>query len=154
MRLEVSQSVAAPPQVVWDVLVSWEQQPEWMLDAKDVEVVTPYREGEGVTIRVPTNLLGVTVEDVMRVTAWREPELLEVEHLGRLIRGSGAFKLQPEEHGRTRLVWDERIVPPLGRLGEWGASTLVEPIIRRIFQRSLRNLAGLAEDEAARRGAP
>jgi uncharacterized membrane protein len=69
VRLEVSVEAAAPPQVVWDVLTHWERQSEWMLDAKSVEVLTPQREGVGVTIRCPTNLLGVTVEDVMRVTA-------------------------------------------------------------------------------------
>lgn len=150
MRLEVSRDVAAPRAVVWEQLVDWERQSEWMLDAKAVEVVSPHREGQGVTIRVPTNLLGVTVEDVMRVTRWEEPRLLEVQHLGRLIRGSGAFVLESLGAESTRLEWWEQIDPPLGRLGEAGAS-MIRPILRRIFGRSLGNLAQLAEAEAARR---
>lgn len=149
MRLEVSVEAAAPRQVVWDVLTAWERQSEWMLDAKSVEVLTPEREGVGVTIRCPTNLLGVTVEDVMRVTAWSEPDLLEVTHLGRIITGSGAFDLVPLAADRTRIDWWEEVDPPLGALGEWGASTLVLPILRRIFTRSLTNLAALAEQAAA-----
>ena len=70
MRLEVDVVSAAPRQVVWDVLTDWERQSEWMLDAKAVHVLTPERTGEGVTIRCPTNLMGFTVQDVMRVTGW------------------------------------------------------------------------------------
>lgn len=151
MRLEVSVPVAAPRQHVWGVLTHWERQPEWMLDAKSVEVLTPAREGVGVTIRCPTNLLGITVEDVMRVTGWDEPSRLEVTHLGRIITGSGAFELDDTSAATTRIDWWEEVDPPLGALGEWGASTFVLPILRRIFTRSLRNLAALAEAEAEAR---
>jgi carbon monoxide dehydrogenase subunit G len=147
MQLEVSQHVAADPAAVWRVLTAWERQPEWMLDAKSVAVLTPAREGVGVVIRCPTNLLGLTVQDVMRVTGWREERRLEVEHLGDVITGTGVFLLEPAGDG-TRVDWVETIDPPLGRLGEWGASTLVLPVLRRIFGRSLANLAGLVEAEA------
>ncbi len=149
MRLEVVQRIAAPRESVWAVLTTWERQPEWMLDAKDVEVLTPARTGEGVTLRCPTNLLGVTVQDVMRVTGWDEPRYLEVTHLGRIITGTGAFELAEDGPDATVVTWWEQIDPPLGRLGEWGASTLVLPILRRIFGRSLRNLAALAEADTA-----
>ena len=150
MRLEVDRHVDAPRELVWRVLTDWERQPEWMLDAKSVEVLTPQREGVGVTIRCPTNLLGVTVEDVMRVTAWRDQEELEVTHLGKVITGSGAFLLFDAPGDGTRIEWWEEVDPPLGALGEWGATTLVLPILRRIFGRSLSRLARLAEAEAAR----
>jgi carbon monoxide dehydrogenase subunit G len=149
VRLEVSVEAAASRQVVWDVLTDWERQSEWMVDAKSVEVLTPERDGLGVTIRCPTDLLGVTVEDVMRVTAWSEPDLLEVTHLGRIITGSGAFALVALAPDRTRIDWWEEVDPPLGVVGEWGATTLVRPILRRIFTRSLAGLAALAEREAA-----
>jgi uncharacterized membrane protein len=144
VRLEVIQHTPAPRESVWRVLTEWERQPEWMLDAKAVEVLTPQREGEGVTIRCPTLLLGVTVDDVMRVTGWRENEYLEITHLGRIITGTGAFELRDVDGG-TQITWWEQIDPPLGRLGAWGARTLALPIIERIFRRSLKNLARLAE---------
>jgi hypothetical protein len=149
MRLEVMQEVAAPRATVWAVLTEWERQPEWMLDAKAVHVLTPERTGEGVTLRCPTNLMGITVQDVMRVTGWDEPSYLEVTHLGRIITGYGAFELAELDAATTRITWWEEIDPPLGAFGEWGASTFVLPIIRRIFARSLRGLAVLAEQEAA-----
>jgi carbon monoxide dehydrogenase subunit G len=148
VRLEVVQEVAAPRAVVWATLTRWERQPEWMLDAKDVEVLTPAREGEGVTIRCPTNLLGVPVDDVMRVTGWDPPRYLEVTHLGRVITGTGAFELEELPGDRTRVTWWEAIDPPLGAVGRWGARRLVLPVVRRIFARSLRNLARLAEADA------
>ncbi len=146
MRLEVERHVAAPVGVVWDVLVDWERQSEWMLDAKHVEVVTPHREGQGVTIHVPTSLLGLPVLDVMRVTGWDPPNRLEATHLGRVIRGVGAFELATEGPG-TRLVWWEEIEAPLGALGDAGARIAL-PVIRRIFATSLRRLAAVAEDAA------
>jgi carbon monoxide dehydrogenase subunit G len=145
VRLEVSVEVAASRQAVWDVLTAWEHQSDWMLDAESVEVLTPEREGVGVTIRCPTNLLGVTVQDVMRVTAWSEPELLEVTHLGSIITGRGAFELVELGPDRTRIDWWEEVDPPLGAVGEWGATTLVLPVLRRIFTRSLTGLARLVE---------
>jgi hypothetical protein len=149
MRLQVVQDVAAPRPKVWALLTDWERQPEWMLDAKEVHVLTPARTGEGVTLRCPTNLMGITVQDVMRVTGWREPSYLEVTHLGKIITGYGAFELAELDANTTRITWWEEIDPPLGAFGEWGASTFVLPIIRRIFARSLRGLAELAEQEAA-----
>jgi carbon monoxide dehydrogenase subunit G len=149
MRLELEQRVAADPQTVWDVLTDWERQPEWMLDAKEVHVLTPERAGEGVTLRCPTNLMGITVQDVMRVTRYEEPRVLEVTHLGRIITGSGAFELEPDGDGGTGLTWWEEVDPPLGAFGEWGATTFVLPVLRRIFGRSLANLAELAEHEAS-----
>ncbi len=152
MRLEIDREVAAPRAVLWRVLTRWEQQPDWMLDAKDVEILTPQRTGVGVTLRCPTNLLGVTVEDVMRVTRWEEPRLLEVTHLGRVITGDGAFVLDELAPERTRITWWEEIDPPLGALGEWGASRFVRPVLALVFARSLARLARLAEAEAAGRG--
>jgi uncharacterized membrane protein len=150
MRLEVDVPCSAPRDVIWDVLVDWERQPEWMLDAKSVHVLTPERSGVGVTIRCPTNLMGATVQDIMRVTAWEESRLLEVVHLGSIITGHGAFELLDGPFDGSTIHWWEEVDPPLGALGEWGASTFVLPIIRRIFTKSLTNLAGLAEREVLR----
>lgn len=154
MRIEVDVRIDAPPEVVWDLLVEWERQPEWMVDATAVEVRSAHRAGEGVTICVPTNLLGVTVDDVMRVTRWEPERVLEVVHLGRVIAGIGAFELRSRPPGGTHLTWWEEIDPPLGRLGAWAATRIVRPVVERIFRRSLGNLAALAAAEVHPRGGP
>jgi carbon monoxide dehydrogenase subunit G len=146
MRLELEQDTTAPRDVVWDVLVDWEQQPRWMLDAKEVHVTSDHREGLGVELRCPTKLLGLTVQDTMVVTGWEELRLLEVTHTGRIITGTGAFELTSRTDGGTRITWWEEVDPPLGAVGELGARVVALPIIRRIFRRSLRNLARRAEE--------
>ena len=149
MWLEVAREAHAPRDRVWALLTAWERQPQWMLDAKAVHVLTPQRSGVGVTIRCPTNLLGVTVQDVMRVTRWDPPHELEVVHLGRVITGSGAFVLDDLGAERTRITWWEQVDPPFGVLGERAASAVVLPILRRVFGRSLGRLVALAEQEHA-----
>ncbi|MEX2324633.1 MAG: SRPBCC family protein [Nitriliruptoraceae bacterium] len=151
MRLEVTAIAGAPVEAVWRVLTNWEQQPAWMLDAKSVEVLTPQRAGVGTTIRCPTNLFGVTVDDVMRVTVWRPPDRLEIQHLGKIISGVAGFELSPvpADPSRTSIAWWEQIDPPLGAVGEFGATRIVRPVLDIIFTRSLRNLVNLVEAEAA-----
>lgn len=145
MRLEIMIDVAADRRRVWQVLTDWERQSEWMLDAKQVEVLTPERSGIGVTIRCPTNLLGVTVDDVMRVTRWEPPRLLAVTHLGSVISGDAAFELTDLGGVGTRVQWWEEVDPPLGAVGEFAASTFARPVLRWLFTRSLRRFAGLVE---------
>ncbi len=145
MRLEVDTTITASIEDVWDVLVDWEAQRDWMLDAKDVVVVSPERSGHGVTIHVPTSLLGLPVLDVMRVTGWDPPRRLEATHLGRLIKGVGAFELTPVDDDVTHLLWWEEIVAPLGALGEQGARIAL-PVLRAIFSRSLDRFRVLVED--------
>jgi hypothetical protein len=147
MRLDLHQDTTAPRAVVWDVLTRWEEQPRWMLDAKEVHVTSAHREGLGVELRCPTNLLGFTVQDTMVVTGWEEGRLLEVTHTGRIITGTGAFELSDLPDGGTRIGWWEEVDPPLGAIGELGAQVFALPIIRRIFRRSLRNLAARAEEQ-------
>lgn len=149
MRTQVDIVVAAPRGLVWEILTDWERQAEWMPDALEVEVLTPARTGEGVTIRAPTRILGVVVDDVMRVTGWQPERRLEVVHLGRLIRGRGAFELTDTPRG-TAISWWEEIDPPLGRVGESAARRLVRPLIHRVFRQSLRGLREACEVAAAR----
>lgn len=146
MELAVTVEVGTDPERVWQLLTRWKRQPEWMVDARSVEVVSSDRRGRGVTLRVPTKLLGATVMDVMRVTDWDPPRRLEVVHLGRVIRGRGAFELEPIAAGRTRVTWREWIDPPLGWFGRLGVDLVVRPVTDRLFRRSLDNLKDLAEE--------
>lgn len=137
--------IQAPVERVWEVLIDWEAQPRWMVDARSVAVLTPHREGLGVVLRCRTVIAGgLVVTDDMETTEWSERSTIGVRHLGRLIRGVGAFDLEPTAEG-TRLVWWEEFDPPLGRIGELVAGAAVVPLVNRVFRSSLARLKALCE---------
>ena len=150
-RVEERVHIHRPVDRVWDLLVDWESQPEWMQDARAVTVTSPHRSGVGVTIDVPTTIaLGLEVLDRMEVTEWVEGRKIVVRHTGRVIRGSGAFQLSPtrmhDGAQGTIFTWWEDIDAPLGRLGDAVARYTAVPIVSFVFRRSLRALKRVAEE--------
>lgn len=144
-RIEESTVVKASVQRVWNVLVDWEAQPCWMVDARSVTVLSPHREGPDVVLRCRTAIAGgLVVNDCMVTTDWLEHSTIGVRHLGPLIRGVGAFELQPAPAG-THVVWWEDLNPPLGRVGELVAGAVVVPLVSRVFRSSLARLKTLCE---------
>lgn len=148
-RIEATTHIEAPIERVWETLTDWEGQPRWMADARSVEVRTAHREGTGVVLRCATDIAGVVVDDDMEITEWEEPRLIGVRHLGNIIRGVGAFELEPTSHG-TRLLWWEEYDAPLGGLGESLATLLVVPYVRRVFRASLAGLKRACQSDSVR----
>jgi Polyketide cyclase / dehydrase and lipid transport len=133
--------VPAPPGDVWVTLLRWEQQPEWMVDAVSVRVVSPRRAGVGTRIGIRTRILGLPMlTDVLEVTEWDPPRRLAMAHRG-FVQGTGTWALDPLPHG-TRFAWIEEIRVPIPVLGEL-ALLAYRPIMRRLMWRSLGNLAAL-----------
>jgi len=148
-RIEASTNIAAPVERVWDVLVDWEGQPRWMVDARDVRVLTPHRLGTDVRVRCRMGLSSpLSIIDDMVTTEWYEHSTIGVRHLGWLIRGYGAFDLEPIPTG-TRLVWWEEVQPPLGPVGEAVTGLVVVPVVNRVFRASLARLKAMCEDSTA-----
>lgn len=151
MRVSVDTHIEAPAERVWQVLVDWDLQPRWMVDARTVEVIGDRREGVGTQLRCPTELVfGLVVTDHLEVVEWEPPRLLGVRHTGPVIHGVAAFELEPTPHG-THLRWWEEIDPPLGPVGALGGM-LVEPLVRRLFRRSLAGLKRVVEHRSVRPG--
>jgi uncharacterized protein YndB with AHSA1/START domain len=146
-RIEETVHIAAAPERVWAVLTDWEGQSRWMRDARSVTVLTPGREGVGVIIRAETDIAGLVVSDDMETTEWVDGERIGVRHLGRLIRGVGAFELEPEGDG-TRFIWWEEVEAPFGALGETVAEAVVVPWVSRVFRGSLADLKRVCEAPA------
>ena len=147
-RIEVTTHIEAPVEDVWAVLADLERQAEWMVDAESVTVLSPHREGADVTIRCRTRILGMVVNDDLVVTEWQPPTRLGMRHLGALIRGVGAFELEPTFAG-TKLLWWEEIDAPFGPVGEFAADA-VAPLVERVFRRSLAGLKRICEPVPAR----
>lgn len=138
MRVRVEELLPCPAEEAWAILLVWERQADWMLDADRVEVVGERREGIGVRLSVRTRILGLPAfTDPMEVVAWDPPRRLALRH-GGIVAGEGTWSLDPEQGG-TRFVWVEDVrlrVPVIGEL----AALLYAPILRRLMRRAAAGL--------------
>jgi carbon monoxide dehydrogenase subunit G len=138
MVIETDIVLPCPAKEAWDVLVDWERQADWMLDADRVEVVSSQREGVGVRLVVKTRILGIPAfTEPMEVTDWEPPRWLTIRH-GALVRGAGAWTLTPVDEGTT-FTWTEDVrlaVPVVGGL----AARLYAPVMRRLMTRAMAGL--------------
>ena len=92
-------------------------------------------------------MLGLGFTDTMRITTWQAPHRVEVEHTGRVVRGTGLFQVQPKSGASSTFIWHERLDLPLGRVGELGWLA-VGPAFRVGVRHSLRRFARFAADYA------
>lgn len=136
-----------PAEAVWPYLVDWERLDRWMKEARDFRVIGEQREGVGVEAEATIRVAGITTRDRVRVSLWRPPEALEIQHLG-WVKGTGYMELSPTEVGCS-LFWREELFAPLGPVGRTGLR-LISPIMRRVFRRDLRLLKDLVEGEGGR----
>ncbi|HSK54566.1 MAG TPA: SRPBCC family protein [Jiangellales bacterium] len=139
--------VQAPARAVWEGLVDWERQGEWVVGTR-VHVLSQGGRGVGALIEAVTGLGPVGVRDVFEIEEWDPPHRCVVRHLRRLVRGPAAFEVVPEGPGRSRIVWWEALEPPFGPLGRlvW---PVVERLLARGFDRSLRTFARQVADRHA-----
>jgi carbon monoxide dehydrogenase subunit G len=138
VRVEREIVLPTTPDEAWTVLVDWERQADWMLDADRVDVVSTAREGVGVRLAVKTRLFGVPAfTEPMEVTSWDPPRRLEIRH-GSLVAGQGVWELVPVDGG-TSFRWSEDIrlhVPLLGEL----TARVYRPVMRTLMARAQRSL--------------
>jgi hypothetical protein len=150
VRLRAETSLPCPPEEAWAILLAWERQADWMLDADRVDVLGDLREGVGVRLAVRTRILGLPAfTEPMEVVAWDPPRRLAVRH-GSLVSGEGTWLLSPEPGG-TRFAWIEDVrlrVPVVGEL----VANLYAPILRRLMGRAATGLRRRVIDAGPRRG--
>jgi hypothetical protein len=138
--VRVGTSLPCSPDEAWAILLAWERQADWMLDADRVEVVSAHREGVGVRLAVRTRILGLPAfTEPMEVIGWEPPRRLVLCH-GGLIAGEGTWTLTPEPGG-TRFVWTEDVrlrIPLVGGVAAW----LYAPMLRWLMRRAAAGLRG------------
>ena len=137
-ELAASVEVDAPAQRLWDTVVDWDTQSEWMF-----LTTACGGHGAGATVEGFTGVGRIGFLDTMVITRWEPPRRCVVRHTGRVVRGSAAFEVESLGDGRSRFVWTEWVVPPLGDLGTVGFA-LVRPLLLVLVRRSLRRLAARA----------
>ncbi len=136
--MERSLVLPTTPEAAWSILMDWERQADWMLDADRVEVVSPHREGVGVRLAVRTRIAGIPAfTEPMEVTAWDPPRRLAIRH-GSAVAGSGTWVLT-RVTGGTLFTWREDIrlrVPVIGDL----AARAYRPVMTRLMARAMDGL--------------
>ena len=141
VHLEERVAVAAPPEKVFWAVTDWDGQSEWMVLTTVSADGGPHR--AGVRLVAVTGVAGVGVRDPMEVTLWDPPHRADVRHLGRVVRGTGTFLVEPAPGGAW-LVWVEDLDLPGGAVGRLGFGP-VAPLFRAMLRRSLRRLARQVE---------
>lgn len=111
-RLDLRVDVDAPAETTWAALTDWARQGEWMLGTT-VRVTSGDGASEGSGLEAFTGIGPLGFTDTMRITAWEPPSRCAVEHTGRLVRGTGEFRVVPRGDARSELVWSEDIALPL-----------------------------------------
>lgn len=117
--LSISLTIPAPRQEVWEKIADWESQGDWMLQTK-VWVTSENRVGVGTSIAAFTGPLykfyprikSPGLLDLMEVTHWEAPARCDVLHVGKILKGSGSFRLSAESNNVTRFDWSETIEAP------------------------------------------
>jgi hypothetical protein len=118
-RLAISLSIPAHRTDVWKSIADWPSQGQWMLQTK-VWVTSERTTGVGTSIAAFTGPLhkfyprikSPGLLDLMTVTRWEEPSRCDVDHHGKILKGSGSFILTEEDSNSTRFDWSETIVAP------------------------------------------
>jgi carbon monoxide dehydrogenase subunit G len=147
IHLEERVAVAAPPEAVFAAVADWERQSDWVAFTTVTAEGGPHRVGE--RLLAVTKVAGVGFSDPMEVTRWEPPRRVDVRHLGRVLRGTGTFLVEPAPGGAW-FVWSEDLDLPLGVAGRFGFA-VVGPAFRRMLRRSLRRLARMVEADPRRR---
>jgi hypothetical protein len=143
LRVTAGVTVRAGQQEVWDLVVDWARQGEWILATR-----TEGGHGAGATVVGWTGIGPVGFSDPMEITEWFPPARCTVTHLGKVVRGSGVFEVLPRaDASGTEFRWTEHIelpVPLPRALGKLIAVAVVGPAARIGLGWSLRRFARLA----------
>ena len=139
MLVEREIVLPVPPAEAWAVLMDWERQADWMLDADRVTVVSEQREGVGVRLAVRTRILGFPAfTEPMEVTGWDAADA--ARDPARLARGRHRHvdARAPSTAARA-FTWREDIRLALPVVGEL-AATLYRPVMRVLMGRAMQGL--------------
>jgi len=114
--LRITINLPCSQERAWAAIADWESQGNWMLQTK-VWVTSQIREGAGTSISAFTGPLykfypkfsSLGLLDTMVVTKWQPPEICDVLHTGKVLKGTGSFVLSPINSTSTKFNWSETI---------------------------------------------
>ncbi len=114
--LRITINLPCSQERAWAAIADWESQGNWMLQTK-VWVTSQIREDVGTSISAFTGPLykfypkfsSLGLLDTMVVTKWQPPEICDVVHTGKILKGTGSFVLSPINATSTKFNWSETI---------------------------------------------
>jgi carbon monoxide dehydrogenase subunit G len=137
-EIVATRDLPVAPERAWAALTDWAGQRTWM-PATRVRAVQGAGDRVGDRIVARTALGPVGVDDPMQITLWRPPERCHVRHLGRIVRGTGAFEVLATDGG-CRVTWAEFLVAPGGAAGAAALAALAR-VGRAFLLLALRRLS-------------
>lgn len=145
--VELERDLPGESGLVWELLVDWENQHLWMLEASDFRVLGERREGVGVEAEATIRIAGIRTRDRVRVSAWEPGRHLAIDHVG-WVSGRGDLWLSPSGDRTTHLRWREELRGPWGLAGRIGLR-LFRPLLVGTFRRDLDALTELVRARSA-----
>ena len=145
-ELVASVDVKAGPEAVFAAATDWERHRDWMLGTK-VTPITQGGRGVGAQLAAWTGLGPVGFLDPMEVIDWAPPRRCIVRHTGRVVRGEGAFEVEPLPDGGARFVWSEWLLLPFGLPGEVAFYLGLQAVAGAGLRHSLKSFARWVEAE-------
>jgi carbon monoxide dehydrogenase subunit G len=137
--LEVAARITVPagPEQVWQAVIDWPRQREWI-------PATRVTGGQGVGAEVTgwTGLGPAGFTDRMVITEWEPPRRCVVSHTGRVVRGTGVFEVIPQG-AASEFRWAEHLQLPLPPAAGKAVTPLLRPIARWGLALALRRFARL-----------
>lgn len=119
VELSLSVEVKASQQKVFNKIVDWESQGQWMLGTK-VSGTKNNGQGLGGEINAWTGFWKIGFNDPMVITQWIEPKIVDVKHIGRVVKGTGSMVVEKVDENNSRFIWSESINLPFGFIGKIG----------------------------------
>ncbi|HYJ69348.1 MAG TPA: SRPBCC family protein [Nocardioidaceae bacterium] len=141
--LRVDATVDVPAERLWERLVDWPAQGEWVPLTR-VRTVGGSGRGIGGRLEAWTGIGPIGFDDPMVITRWEPPYSCEVLHTGQLVRGEAGFDVVAIGPSRSRVAWWESLELPLGRVGGLGWR-LTAPLWHVLLRRALDRFRVLAE---------
>jgi len=139
VELSLSVEVKASQQKVFDKIVDWESQGQWMLGTK-VSGTKNNGQGLGGEINAWTGFWKIGFNDPMVITQWIEPKIVDVKHIGRVVKGTGSMVVEKVDENNSRFIWSESINLPFGFIGKIGW-TIIKPFFVSGIKFSLNKFA-------------
>lgn len=119
VELSLFVDIKATQEKVFEKVVDWESQGEWMLGTK-VSRTKNNGQGVGGEIVAWTGIWKFGFNDPMVFTKWIDNEIVDVKHLGNIVKGTGSMIVEKIDENQSRFIWSESINLPLGIIGKIG----------------------------------